>query len=80
MYAAILALTWLYAGGSTALAISAVPFWPIQAIAAAGFLFSVYFTHAQAFVFKAFCTWCVLSAINFTVLFFAVWFGGILTI
>ncbi|MBI3984278.1 vitamin K epoxide reductase family protein [Candidatus Microgenomates bacterium] len=33
---------------------------------AAGFGFSMYFVYVQAFVLKAFCTWCVLSAINFT--------------
>ncbi|MEK7514463.1 MAG: vitamin K epoxide reductase family protein [Patescibacteria group bacterium] len=67
MYTAILILTWLYAG-------SAVAFWPIQAIVTFGFLFSLYFTYVQAFVLKAFCTWCVVSAINFTVMFLTVWF------
>ena len=67
MYLAILLLTWLYAGGSVA-------FWPIQAIVTFGFLFSMYFTYIQAFVLRAFCTWCVVSAINFTVMFLAVWF------
>ncbi len=67
MYTAILILTWLYAGG-------AVAFWPIQAIVTFGFLFSMYFTYVQAFVLKAFCTWCVVSAINFTIMFLTVWF------
>lgn len=67
MYAAILALTWFYAG-------EVVPFWPIQVIVTIGFLFSAYFTYVQAFVLKAFCTWCVISAINFTIMFLAVWF------
>lgn len=66
MYAAILVLTWLYAGGSIA-------FWPIQALVTFGFLFSLYFTYVQAFVLRAFCTWCVLSALNFTVLFISVY-------
>lgn len=66
MYAAILAMTWLYAGGSIA-------FWPIQVIVTFGFLFSLYFTYVQAFVLRAFCTWCVLSALNFTVLFISVY-------
>ena len=66
MYAAILILTWFYAGG-------AAPFWPIQAIVTLGFLFSAYFTYVQAFVIRAFCTWCVISAISFTVMFVAVW-------
>ena len=67
MYVAILVLTWLYASGSVA-------FWPIQAIVTFGFLFSMYFTYIQAFVLRAFCTWCVVSAINFTIMFLAVWF------
>ncbi|MEK7569665.1 MAG: vitamin K epoxide reductase family protein [Patescibacteria group bacterium] len=68
MYVAILALTYLHAGG-------AVAFWPIQAIVTFGFLFSLYFTYVQAFVLRAFCTWCVISAINFTIMFLAVWFS-----
>ena len=67
MYLVILCLTYLYVGGSIA-------FWPIQAIITFGFLFSMYFTYIQAFVLKAFCTWCVVSALNFTVMFLAVWF------
>ena len=67
MYVVILVLTWLYAGGSVAL-------WPIQAIVTFGFLFSLYFMYVQAFVLRAFCTWCVVSFINFTVMFFVVWF------
>lgn len=68
MYVAILILTWLYVGGT-------IPFWPIQAIVTFGFLFSMYFTYVQAFVLRAFCTWCVVSAINFTIMFIAVWFS-----
>ena len=68
MYVAILFLSWLYAGGS-------ISFWPIQAIVTFGFAFSMYFTWVQAFVLRAFCTWCVVSAINFTVMFWAVWFS-----
>jgi len=34
-----------------------------------GFIFSMYFTIVQAFVLKAFCTWCVLSAVDFTIMF-----------
>ncbi len=67
MYVAILTLTYLYAGGSLAI-------WPIQAIVTFGFLFSMYFLYVQAFVLRAFCTWCVVSAINFTIMFLAVWF------
>jgi len=48
---------------------SLVPFEVIFAIISAGFLFSLYFTYIQAFVIKAFCTWCVLSALVFITLF-----------
>lgn len=48
---------------------SLVPFEIIFAIISAGFIFSLYFTYIQAFVIKAFCTWCVLSALIFTILF-----------
>jgi uncharacterized membrane protein len=67
MYLAILVLTYAYAAGM-------VPFWPIQAIVTFGFLFSMYFLYVQAFVLRAFCTWCVVSAVNFTVMLLAVWF------
>ncbi len=67
MYSAILILAWLHAGGLAAL-------WPLQAIITFGFAFSMYFTYVQAFVLRAFCTWCVVSAINFTLMFLAVWF------
>lgn len=60
-YSAIFVLTLLSAQGI-------VPLWPIQVIIVIGFLFSLYFTFIQAFVLKAFCTWCVLSAIDFTAL------------
>ncbi len=66
MYAIILWLTMQYAAGTGL-------FWPIQAVVTFGFLFSMYFLYVQAFVLRAFCTWCVLSAINFTVMLLAVW-------
>jgi uncharacterized membrane protein len=28
----------------------------------------MYFTFVQAFILRAFCTWCVVSAVNFTVM------------
>jgi len=49
------------------------PWWPVQALVAFGFAFSLYFTYVQAFVLRAFCTWCVISFINFTLMFWAVW-------
>lgn len=61
MYSLILLLALAGAYGVT-------PFWPLQALIGFGFLFSLYFIYVQAFVLRAFCTWCVVSAINFTVL------------
>ena len=53
---------------------AAMPFWPVTVIVTIGFLFSLYFTFLQAFVLRAFCTWCVLSAIDFVVLAVTVFF------
>ncbi len=50
----------------------ALPFWPVQALVLVGFLFSLYFTYVQVFVLRALCTWCVISALNFLVMFWAV--------
>lgn len=62
MYVAILALTYFTIQGQ-------VSAWIVPAIVSFGFAFSLYFTFIQAFVLRAFCTWCVVSAINFTVMF-----------
>lgn len=62
MYLAILALAFFYNAGT-------IPFWPLIAIISFGFAFSLYFTLIQGFVLKAFCTWCVVSAIEFFLLF-----------
>lgn len=67
MYSTILITMTLFRNGT-------IPFWPIAGIITVGFLFSVYFTYVQAFVLKAFCTWCVISAVNFLVLFSSVYF------
>ena len=48
------------------------PFWPVKALVAIGLLFSAYFTYVQAFVLRAFCTWCVISALNFLVMFWVI--------
>jgi len=66
MYVAILVLVYAYTQGT-------ILFWPLRALITFGFLFSMYFVYIQAFVLRAFCTWCVISAINFTVMFLAVW-------
>ena len=63
MLLAILILTFLFTK-------AVVSFWLIFSIVSAGFLFSLYFLYIQTFILKAFCTWCVLSAIVFAVLFF----------
>lgn len=65
MYVLILAMLSLYVAGSW-------PFWPVATVISIGFLFSLYFTAIQAFVLRAFCTWCVVSAINFVVMFIAI--------
>lgn len=62
MYFAIFILSLLFASGTL------LSFTPISIIIWIGFLFSMYFTFIQAFVLRAFCTWCVLSAIEFTLL------------
>lgn len=61
MYTAIFVLLWL--GGYT-LDDSSLR-WLIYI----GFAFSMYFTFVQAFILKAFCTWCVVSAVDFTLMF-----------
>lgn len=61
MYVLILILTLLFLYASA-------PFWPIATLVTIGFLFSLYFLFIQAFVLRAFCTWCVVSFINFTVM------------
>lgn len=66
MYVLILILTAMFSAGT-------IPLWPILAIVTFGFLFSMYFLYVQAFILRAFCTWCVVSAINFTVMMIAVW-------
>jgi uncharacterized membrane protein len=60
MYALIFFLVALQAPGAA--------LWPLQFLVLFGFLFSLYFMYVQAFVLRAFCTWCVLSFINFTVM------------
>lgn len=62
MLTTLLILTLLYSNGT-------LSFVPSFVIICAGFLFSSYFLYIQAFVLKAFCTWCVLSFIVFLMLF-----------
>ena len=65
MYAIIIVSLFLFIQGT-------IPFWPTTVVVLLGSLFSVYFTYVQAFVLRAFCTWCVLSAINFLLLLIAI--------
>lgn len=67
MYVLILAFTYYFSAGVAS-------FLWVKYIVTFGFLFSLYFTYVQAFVLRAFCTWCVVSAINFTVMAYVVWF------
>ncbi len=68
MYVLILIFVYLYSIGS-------LPIWPLAIVIIFGFLFSVYFMYVQGKVLKAYCTWCVLSFINFTVMIIALIFG-----
>lgn len=63
MYLGLLFFSVLFAAGSLHV------FWPISLIIWFGFIFSMYFTFIQGFVLRAFCTWCVVSAIEFALLF-----------
>ncbi len=67
MYVLILVFTYYFSLGQAS-------FLWVKYIVTFGFLFSMYFTYVQAFVLRAFCTWCVVSAINFTVMAYVVWF------
>ncbi|TSC81918.1 MAG: hypothetical protein G01um101420_701 [Parcubacteria group bacterium Gr01-1014_20] len=68
MYFVILILSLLFSSGSL------TSFAPISTIIWIGFVFSIYFTFIQAFILRAFCTWCVVSAIEFTLLLLTVLF------
>ncbi|MDO8574063.1 MAG: vitamin K epoxide reductase family protein [bacterium] len=67
IYSAILVFTLFFYYG-------VVSFTPVLILAIIGFYFSMYFLFIQAFVLKAYCTWCVLSAIEFTLLLIIVLF------
>ncbi|MCB9085598.1 MAG: vitamin K epoxide reductase family protein [Bdellovibrionaceae bacterium] len=68
LYSLIFVLTWLFHYQA------AVPFWWIQVLSAFGFGFAVYFTIIQAFVLRAFCLWCIISAIDLSAILIAVFF------
>ena len=51
-----------------------VPLIWLQVLVGIGFAFAVYFTIIQAFVLKAFCVWCIISAVNLTAIFYAIFF------
>ena len=60
--------------GLNFLEILSIPFLIIQILSAMGFAFAFFFTIIQAFVLKAWCIWCVISAINLSAIFIAVFF------
>ena len=62
----ILVLVVLYSQGT-------LPLLPVNIVVTFGFLFSLYFLYIQAAVIRAYCTWCVVSAIVFTLLFILQW-------
>ena len=66
----VFTLSGAYAGLAGALYANYVTFLSPQPF---GFIFSLYFTYVQAFVLRAFCTWCVISALNFTLMMLAVY-------
>jgi uncharacterized membrane protein len=68
MYIVILLLLWLYVS-------EIIAWWPLASLITFGFLFSMYFVYVQAFILRAFCTWCVVSAINFSAMFLVVLFN-----
>jgi uncharacterized membrane protein len=51
-----------------------IPFYFVVAMIVIGFGFSLYFLFLQSVVIRAFCFWCVISAINFILLFVAIYF------
>lgn len=65
LYSAILILTGFFM-------FTTMPFWPIIFLVFTGFLFALYFTILQAFVLRAFCIYCLISAVNFTAMFLAI--------
>lgn len=61
-YAAVFMLSFAFAEGTVSVLI-------LKTIAGVGCAFSLYFLYVQKFVLKAFCGWCVLSAVDSLVLF-----------
>lgn len=66
MLLTILVLVILYSQGTLSLV-------PVNILVAFGFLFSLYFLYIQAAVLRAYCTWCVVSALVFSLLFIVQW-------
>ena len=66
MLLSILVLVVLYSQGTLSLL-------PVKILVTFGFLFSLYFLYIQAAVIRAYCTWCVVSAIVFVILFILQW-------
>jgi len=67
LYAVIIVCLHLFIQGD-------IPFWPTTLVVLLGCTFSLYFTYIQSFALRAFCLWCLLSAINFLILLIAIFF------
>lgn len=65
MYIAIFTLTLLFTLGIAPYTYTILP---VAFLIIIGFLFSLYFTIIQAFILRAFCTWCIISAFEFVLL------------
>ncbi|PIR87554.1 MAG: hypothetical protein COU10_04070 [Candidatus Harrisonbacteria bacterium CG10_big_fil_rev_8_21_14_0_10_45_28] len=74
MYVAIFVLALLFVFGLAPYAYTMIP---VALLIIIGFLFSLYFTIIQAFILHAFCTWCIISAVEFTLLAAAILVYGI---
>jgi len=65
MYLAILILTLLFTFNALPYIYSMMP---VAILIIIGFLFSLYFSFIQAFILHAFCTWCIISTVEFALL------------
>ena len=67
-YLGLLMYTIVFVGGLLSVG-GLLDFAWVAIIITLGFVFSLYFLIIQAFVLKAYCTWCVVSIIDFTLMF-----------
>lgn len=50
-----------------------IPLYFVVVLVAVGFGFSLYFLYLQSMVIRAFCLWCMISVVNFSLLFLAMY-------